>query len=144
MNLKRGAQNLPCITFAEGERKTFVPRNGEIHAAADDPTCHASVHGSGKRNLAGDAIVLSYDAAPKGDEIERFANRFGLRRFAQDLPRPHLGVGTHDVSLSRLHHTAYALPVYGSCCELPRTHATLGSGCWANLAERDWLPAGFH
>jgi hypothetical protein len=42
------------------------------------------------------------------------------------------------------HHTAYALPVYASRGELLHRRATLGSGCWAYLAGRDWLPAGFH
>lgn len=39
--------------------------------------------------------------------------------------------------LSRLHHTAHTLPVYASRHQLPGARATLGSGCWANVAGRE-------
>ena len=45
------------------------------------------------------------------------------------LPHWADGVGSHEVTLSRLHHAACTLPVYASRRQLPAARATLGFGC---------------
>lgn len=50
-------------------------------------------------------------------------------------------IGSHDVKLSRLRHTACSLAVYASQCGLPRHHARLASGCRPALPGRiGYLP----
>ena len=53
-------------------------------------------------------------------------------------------VGSRDIIISGLNHTARSLAVYASQPGSPRHHARLASGCWPSSAGRGWLPAGFH
>ena len=50
------------------------------------------------------------------------------------------GVGSHEVALSGLNHTARSVAVYASQQGLPLYHARLAPGCWPNSTGRDWLP----
>lgn len=52
------------------------------------------------------------------------------------------GVGSHEVTLSRLNHAACMLPVYASRPQLPAARATLGSGCGPALPDGIGYPLG--
>ena len=52
------------------------------------------------------------------------------------------GVGSHEVTLSRLNHAACMLPVYASRPQLPTARATLGSGCGPALPDGIGYPLG--
>jgi hypothetical protein len=53
-------------------------------------------------------------------------------------------VGSALLSLSRLDHAAYTLPVYASQPGPPPEHATLGSGWWPTFTGSGLAPAGSH
>jgi len=53
-------------------------------------------------------------------------------------------VGSALLSLSRLDHAAYTLPVYASQPGSPPDHATLGSGWWPTFTGSGLAPAGSH
>ena len=53
-------------------------------------------------------------------------------------------VGSASISLSRLDHAAYRLPVYASQPGSPPNHATLGSGWWPTFTGSGLSPAGSH
>ena len=58
------------------------------------------------------------------------------------LPSANLTASAPRVTLPRLDHAAFRLPVYASMPGSPPDHVTLGSGWWPALAGSGFAPAG--